>query len=344
MCVRQEGIPRRGEGGIRCRKGQRQRMTAQRRNCPATCDAPSAIIQHPKKNNSEIYKDKNICKNRSNYYSITQSYQNPFPIHSRNRLNILIISTKNITIPANAVNFPPILRRSGDARCKQKIEKTDLESDDGRRLGEHAAGDPRLHQRARPPREVEGGGRPHPPRHRRQRRRLPPCQPRATARNRHRLHLPSRSLATSPAPHAQRHSRRLALRPLSSSFLTTTRVPRRRKNTRSHEKGREKGRQRLLEGRGGRGRRGGGDERRRRRRWRSRIAGRLPLWTGDRTNTTRLSATSSFSSSFFFFFTWCCDPWVSKIFYDLILTLEASKLLLCAYWSTPFYFSKNFCL
>jgi len=42
-----EDIPRRGEGGIPCRRARRQRMTAQRRNCPTTC-APttSALIQH----------------------------------------------------------------------------------------------------------------------------------------------------------------------------------------------------------------------------------------------------------------------------------------------------------
>jgi hypothetical protein len=42
-----EDIPRREEGGIPCRRARRQRMTAQRRNCPTTC-APttSAMIQH----------------------------------------------------------------------------------------------------------------------------------------------------------------------------------------------------------------------------------------------------------------------------------------------------------
>ena len=41
----------------------------------------------------------------------------------------------------------------------------------------HAAGDPGLRQRARPAREVEVGGRPHPSGRARQRRRLPPGQP-----------------------------------------------------------------------------------------------------------------------------------------------------------------------
>lgn len=65
---------------------------------------------------------------------------------------------------------------------------TDLEGEDGGRLGVDAAGDPGLRQRARPAREVVVGGRPHPPRRARQRRRLPPGQPGATGR-RDRLHV-----------------------------------------------------------------------------------------------------------------------------------------------------------
>jgi hypothetical protein len=41
-----EDIPRRGEGGIPCRRARRQRMTAQRRYCPATCAPASAMVQH----------------------------------------------------------------------------------------------------------------------------------------------------------------------------------------------------------------------------------------------------------------------------------------------------------
>jgi hypothetical protein len=37
-----QDIPRRGEGGIPCRREQRQRMTGQRRNCPESCVGTSA--------------------------------------------------------------------------------------------------------------------------------------------------------------------------------------------------------------------------------------------------------------------------------------------------------------
>ena len=59
---------------------------------------------------------------------------------------------------------------------------SDLELEDGRRLGVHPARDPRLDERARPAREVVEGGHPHPPGHRRQRRRLPHGQARTRAR------------------------------------------------------------------------------------------------------------------------------------------------------------------
>jgi len=57
--------------------------------------------------------------------------------------------------------------------------QTDLEPEDGRRLGMHPARDPQLDERARPAREVEEGGRTHPPGHRCHRCRLPPGQARA---------------------------------------------------------------------------------------------------------------------------------------------------------------------
>jgi hypothetical protein len=55
-----EDIPRREEGGIPCRRARRQRMTAQRRNCPTTC-APttSAMIQQLRNTeDTEIYRNK----------------------------------------------------------------------------------------------------------------------------------------------------------------------------------------------------------------------------------------------------------------------------------------------
>jgi hypothetical protein len=68
-------------------------------------------------------------------------------------------------------------------------ERTDLEREDCRRLGVHTARDPRLDERARPAREVVERGRPDPPGHRRQRRRLPPGQTGAArTHDRRRLH------------------------------------------------------------------------------------------------------------------------------------------------------------
>jgi hypothetical protein len=60
---------------------------------------------------------------------------------------------------------------------------TDLEPEDGRRLGMHPTRDPWLDERARPTREVVEGGRPHPAG---QRRRLPPGQSSARTPDRRR--------------------------------------------------------------------------------------------------------------------------------------------------------------